>query len=288
MKMASLYDTVTNNIVAELEKGVAPWVQPWKTNRRTKLGLLPGNAATRRTYSGINIPILWHAAIQAGYADHAWMTFKQAQELGANVRKGEHGTHVVFTKKLTVEDDDNERQISMLRSYAVFNVAQIDGLPERIVAPEEPAEPPPDNIPQRFIESTRADIRHGGSKACFVPSLDVIQLPPRNAFESVERFFATALHELAHWSGHETRLKRELGNRFGTKAYAAEELIAELTAAFLCAHLGVEGQLRHADYIATWIVLLKEDNRAIFTAASKASQAANYLRSFAEDAAEEE
>ena len=122
------------------------------------------------------------------------------QELGANVRKGERGTHVVFTKKLTVEEDDSEKRISMLRSYAVFNMAQIDGLPERIVAPEEPAESPPDDVAQRFVESTRADIRHGGSKACFVPSLDVVQLPLRSAFESVERYFATALHELGHYA----------------------------------------------------------------------------------------
>ncbi len=138
MKMASLYESVTNNIVMELEKGVAPWVQPWKTGRRTKLGLLPGNVVTRRTYSGINIPILWHAAIQGGYADHAWMTFKQALDVGANVRKGEHGTHVVFTRKLTIEEDETEKQIAMLRSYTVFNVAQIEGLPERIAAAEEP------------------------------------------------------------------------------------------------------------------------------------------------------
>ena len=116
----------------------------------------------------------------------------------------------------------------------------------------------------------------------------MIQLPPRAAFETLERYFATALHELGHWSGHKTRLNRDLANRFGSKAYAVEELVAELTAAFLCAHLGIEGELRHADYIATWIVLLKEDNRAVFTAASKASQAANYLRQLSGDATEEE
>ena len=135
---------------------------------------------------------------------------------------------------------------------------------------------------ERFIKATPADIRHGGSRACFVPSLDIIQLPPRSSFVDDGNYHATTLHELKHWSGDKKRLNRDLKNRFGSQAYAAEELIAELTSAFLCAHLGVNGELRHASYIDHWIALLKEDNRAIFTAASKASQAADYLRSFSE------
>jgi antirestriction protein ArdC len=287
MKIASLYEQVTNAIIADLEKGAPTWVQPWKTTRRTSLGFLPANLATRRTYSGINIPILWRAASEAGYADHAWMTFKQALALEAYVRKGEKGTLIVFTKKLEVREDDEERQISMLRSYAVFNVAQIDGLPAHVAQPEEAA-PPLDDDVQHFVDATHADIRHGGSRACFVPSLDFIQLPPRSAFVSIESFRATQLHELGHWSGHETRLNRDLKNRFGTQAYAAEELIAELTSAFLCAHLRIAGELRHASYIDSWIALLKQDNRAIFTAASKASQAADFLRSFTADIKQEE
>jgi antirestriction protein ArdC len=167
----------------------------------------------------------------------------------------------------------------MLRSYAVFNVAQIDGLPARVIQPEEFA-PPLDDDVQHFVDATQAAIRHGGSRACFVPSLDIVQLPPRSAFVTNESYRATELHELGHWSGHETRLNRDLKSRFGTQAYAAEELIAELTSAFLCAHLRIAGELRHAAYIDNWIALLKQDNRAIFTAASKASQAADFLRSF--------
>ena len=175
----------------------------------------------------------------------------------------------------------------MLRSYAVFNVAQIDGLPAHVAQPEDVA-PPLDDDVQHFVDATRADIRHGGSRACFVPSLDVIQLPPRSAFVNNESYRATQLHELGHWSGHETRLNRDLKNRFGSRAYAAEELIAELTSAFLCAHLRIVGELRHASYIDTWIALLRQDNRAIFTAASKASQAADFLRSFTADIQHEE
>ena len=281
MQMAALYDSITRSIIDDLEKGVPAWVQPWRTKRRTALGLLPANLASGRTYSGINIPILWHAAKTAGYSDPAWMTYRQALALNANVRKGEKGTHIVFTRKLTVKkEEDEERQISMLRSYTVFNVAQIDGLPPTIVTPED-APPLLDDNAQRFIEATRADIRHGGSRACFVPSLDIIQLPQHADFSTIESYFGTALHELGHWSGHETRLNRDLKNRFGSRAYAAEELIAELTSAFLCAHLGVNGELRHASYIENWLELLKEDNRAIFTASSKASQASDFLRKLA-------
>jgi antirestriction protein ArdC len=287
MNIASLYEQVTNAIIADLEKGAPIWVQPWKTSRRTRLGFLPANLATRRTYSGINIPILWRAASEGGYADPAWMTFKQARGFDARVRKGQKATFIVFTKKLLLQEDDEERRISMLRSYAVFNVAQIEGLPPQLAQPEETA-PPLDDDVQRFIDATRAEIRHGGSRACFIPSLDIIQMPQRGDFSSSESFRATLLHELGHWSGHEKRLNRDLKNRFGSRAYAAEELVAELTSAFLCAHLGVTVELRHASYIDTWIALLREDNRAIFTAASKASQAADFLRSFTAEAQQEE
>jgi antirestriction protein ArdC len=278
MQMAQLYENITNSIVADLEKGVAPWLKPWKSGNST--GLLPANAATKRGYNGINIPILWYAAEKQGYPTHRWMTFKQALELGANVRKGEKSTHVVFTKKLTIKEDDEDKLIPMLRAYSVFNTAQIDGL-----EPERPQELPEDKRDDRvsaFIAATKAEIRLGGDLACYIPKLDCIALPHPCAFHTYENYQATALHELGHWSGHKDRLNRDLAHRFRTEAYAAEELVAELNAAFLCAHLGIKGELKHAEYIASWIQLLKNDNRAVFTAASKASQAANYLRSFSE------
>jgi antirestriction protein ArdC len=173
-----------------------------------------------------------------------------------------------------------------LKAYSVFNVAQIDGLEP----PEDIAQLEPDarqDAVTTFIAATKADIRVGGDQACYIPALDFICLPPESAFESREHFLATSLHECGHWSGHKTRLDRDLKSRFNEKAHAAEELIAELNAAFLCAHLGITGELRHADYIASWISLLKEDDRAIFTAASQASKAADYLRSFSEVLQEE-
>ena len=286
MKTADLYESVTRGIVTQLEQGVAPWTKPWKNGKTT--GIMPTNAATGRPYNGINIPILWAAADALGYPVSGWMTFKQAQALGATVRQGEKGHHVVFTKKLRFKEPESEeeRQIAMLRCYVVFNVAQIDGLKDE-VAEELPPEQRQENV-EAFIAATNADIRLGGNRACYVPALDFVSVPLKSQFNSLENFFATTLHEVSHWSGHKTRLDRDLAGRFGNHAYAAEELIAELSAAFLCAHLGIVGELRHAEYIGNWITLLKEDNRAVFTAASKASQASDFLRRFSEPEEPEE
>ncbi|MCE0498696.1 MAG: ssDNA-binding domain-containing protein [Methylacidiphilales bacterium] len=286
MQIAQLYADVTATIIKDLEAGTAPWVKPWKNGNTG--GILPRNAATNRSYNGINIPILWHAQITHGYRTACWMTYKQAQERGAQVRAGEKSTHVVFTKNINVKDEetDEEKKIGMLKAYSVFNVAQIDGL-------EPVAGNPSLHLPERrdavtsFIAATKADIRIGGDRACYVPALDFVCQPPESAFKGREHFLATSLHETIHWSGHKTRLDRDLKSRFNEKAYAAEELIAELGAAFLCAHLGITGELKHADYIASWIDLLKGDDRAIFTAASQASKAADYLRAFSEAVQEE-
>jgi antirestriction protein ArdC len=194
MHISALYESVTNSIIADLEKGVASWVKPWSGGG---VGALPTNAATTRNYSGINIPILWHAGLSKGYPSHGWMTFKQAQGLGATVRAGEKGTHVVFTKKLTVKEEDEEKQIAMLRTYTVFNVAQIDG----IQLSQDVEQPEPETRQDgatAFIAATKADIRIGGDRACYVPALDFICLPPEAAFKSREHFLATALHECGH------------------------------------------------------------------------------------------
>jgi antirestriction protein ArdC len=282
MRITDLYASVTQSIVRELEAGAAPWLRPWRNGRTS--GLMPQNYVTGRPYSGINIMLLWAARDAGGYAENGWMTFKQALERGACVRKGEKATAVVFTKKLTVKDkekEDEEKRINMLRTYSVFNQAQIDGLSEEKPEPPAPILPPIEAA-ARFIAATKADIRIGGNKACYVPSLDFVAMPAPQLFKSHEGYYATNLHELGHWAGAAKRLNRDLTGRFGTRKYAAEELVAELTAAFLCARLGIEGQLRHAGYIESWVELLKHDDRAIFSAASKASQAADYLRSFSE------
>jgi antirestriction protein ArdC len=281
VKIIDLYQNVTAGIIKNLEAGTVPWTRPWKNSRVTKGSMMPHNFATGRPYSGINVPILWGTAADHGYDEHSWLTYQQATAAGGQVRKGEKACTVVFTKKLAFkEDDETTRKVSMLRQFFVFNVAQIDGLKEPEINPEPPEAR--EAKTEAFVQKTGAIIKHGGNKACYIPSLDFVALPDFNQFKSPQHYYATALHELGHWSGAKSRLDRELQGRFGTRKYAAEELVAELTAAFLCAHLGIVGELRHAEYIASWIELLKSDDRAIFTASSKASQAADFLRAFSE------
>lgn len=192
-----LYAEVTNRIISELEAGVIPWTKPWKVSRANGTSLLPSNATTGRGYRGINIPILWHAASERGYPTHQWLTFKQAKDKGASVRKGEKATQVVFTKKLTVKDKetDEDKQVSMLRGYFAFNIAQVDGLALPDVPPL-PNDKTRHHKAETFITATLADIRHGGSEAMFVPSLDYIQMPPFGAFTTPEGYYATHYHEL--------------------------------------------------------------------------------------------
>jgi len=243
---------------------------------------------TNRPYSGCNVLLLWMAQ-QAGYRAPRYLTFKQALELGGNVRRGEHGTKVYFVKQLQIrderaEDEDAVRLVPMLREYTVFNVDQCDNLPEAVYANPAARMRNPDSrdkLADDFLRSTGADIREGHGEAYYVPSRDFISMPAFAAFKGADHFYSVAFHELTHWTGHPSRLSRDLKHRFGSRDYAAEELVAELGAAFLCAEFGFDGDVRNAGYIASWIELLKADKRAFFTAASKASQAAEYLRSLA-------
>jgi antirestriction protein ArdC len=278
-----LYADVSARLVAELEAGAAPWIKPWS---QTPGANTPCNAVTNRAYSGCNVVLLWMAQA-AGYQAPRYLTFKQAAECGGHVRKGERGTKVYFVKQLQVRDnadDDATRLVPMMREYTVFNVAQCDGLPEnvRIGKPAGLRHADARNdLADGFLQSTGADIREGHGEAFYVPSQDFISMPAFGAFRGAGHFYGTAFHELTHWTGHKSRLDRDLRNRFGSNNYAAEELIAELGAAFLCAEFGFDGDLRHAGYIANWIALLKADKRAFFTAASQAFKAADYLRGLA-------
>lgn len=283
-----IHEEVTAKIVAELETGVVPWVKPWKNGAAGQC--MPVNAATNRAYRGVNILTLWAAAIGGGYPLPRWLTFRQGQALGGFVRKGEKATPVVLVKKVTFGDehkgaadeaDATTKQVTMLRNFWVFNVAQLAELPPHLyAAPAAEQEGERHARAEAFLKATGADVRHGGHRACYIPSADRINLPPFGSFDGPEHYYATSLHEHCHWSGHGTRLDRDLSGRFGSHAYAAEELIAELTAAFLCAELSIEGQLRHAEYIGSWLELLRSDAKAVFTAASRASESADYLRSF--------
>lgn len=289
---SNLYDDITNKIIGELEAGRVPWVQPWGTAAAKAPLAMPRNAATGRQYSGINVLILWGAVIEHGFPGQGWLTFRQALSLGGNVRKGEHGTTVVYADRF-VPDDEKKRArdageeaqaIPFLKRFTVFNAAQCDGLTEDIAAAAPP--PLPGLIEPRveaLIKATGIDLRIGGDRAFYVPAHDYVQVPPPQAYFEPINWHRTALHELGHASGHHTRLNRDLTGSFGSKKYAFEELIAEMNAAFCCASLGIAPTVRHADYIGSWLEVLREDNRAIVRAASQASKAADYLLGFSPD-----
>lgn len=284
---SDVYERVTARIVAELEQGTRPWLKPWSAPTDDRMPLLPLRA-NGTPYRGVNILLLWGAAFEGGYRSNVWMTYKQAAERGAQVRKGEHGSLVVYADRFTkTETDDqgqdSEREIAFMKGYTVFNVEQIDGLSPELYEP-----PAPQNDGRTvelieeaevFIAQTGATIRHGGNRAFYSTKTDHIQMPPPQAFKDAESYTATKAHELVHWTGHTTRNAREFGKRFGDRAYAFEELVAELGSAFLCADLGITPEVRddHASYLAHWLKVLKDDKRAIFTAASHAQKAADTL-----------
>ena len=282
-----IYTRVTNQIALQLEKGVRPWIKPWSVEHTAGRITRPlrHNAIP---YRGVNVLLLWSEALAKGYAAPLWMTYRQSQELGAQVRKGEHGSLVVFADRFTkTETNDQgesvEHAIPFMKGYTVFNVEQIEGLPAHYYA--QPSNPLPlsDRLTHadQFVTATGVTIRHGGNQAYYSPAADHIQLPPFEAFKDKESYYATVLHELTHATRHATRLDRNFGRqRFGDAGYAREELVAELGSAFLCADLGITPEIRadHADYIGHWLKVLAEDNHAIFSAAAHAQRAADFLQ----------
>jgi len=281
-----IYTRITNKIVASLEAGVRPWIKPWsgenvagKITRPLRHNGVP--------YSGINILMLWTSAIEQGFSAPSWMTFKQAIELNAHVRKGEKGSLVVYANSVTKTEqndagEDVEREIHFLKGYTVFNVEQIEGLPEQYYVKPEPRFTPVQRIDhaEAFFAGTRADIRYRGGEAYYAQGADYIQMPPFEAFTGAESFYATLAHESVHWTKHPSRLERDFGRKtWGDEGYAREELVAELGSAFLCADLELTPETRddHASYIAHWLQALKNDNRAIFAAAAHAQRAVDFL-----------
>ena len=280
-----IYTRVTDHIVAAIEAGARPWCQPWQAG--------PGGGSLSRPlrlngvpYRGINILLLWNAAQENGFSGNVWMTYKQAVAIGANVRKGERGAIVVYADKFVkTESDDQgdevEQAIPFLKAYTVFNIQQIDNLPADL-APTETMQATALDLmqtPEDFFLATGARFCHGGSRAFYSPGADFIQLPDPITFKDAASYAGTKAHELAHWTGHKDRLAREFGLRFGDAAYAFEELVAELSAAFLSADLGISTEPRddHAAYLSSWLQVLKQDKRAIFSAASHAQKALDFL-----------
>ncbi len=274
---------ITQEIIARLESGTKPWIKPWRgvpVSRPLRACGIP--------YRGMNVFWLWMVADLCGYASPFWMTYNQAKELGAQVRKGEKSTIAIFYKSYTKEVEapdtgektDESRRV--LKAYPVFNADQVEGLPERFhpAATLEVVEPEGRQAElDSFFARIPAVLRHQGDEAYYEPVADRVTMPPAHLFSGFDHYYATLAHELSHWTGHASRLGRDLKNRFGTAAYAAEELVAELSSAMLGAELGlpVTHLDSHASYIEHWLKLLKDDDRAILTAAAKAEEASTLL-----------
>ena len=284
---ADVYTRVTDKIVAALEAGVRPWMQPWSVEHAAGRISRPLRA-NGKPYQGVNVLLLWGEAMDKGYVAPFWMTFKQSLELGGRVRKGEHGSLVVYADSFQRTETDEqtgedvERSIPFMKGYTVFNVEQIEDLPERYYA--KPADPLPVSErledSDRFFRNTRAEIRYGGNRAYYSINGDYIQMPPFEAFRDAKSFAATLAHEACHWTRAASRLNRDLGRKhWGDEGYAREELVAELGSAFLCADLGLAPEILedHAAYLKSWLTILKDEKRFIFTAASHAQRAVEYL-----------
>jgi antirestriction protein ArdC len=282
--MRNLYQEVTDRIVAELEAGTPPWAQPWSETFGFNI---PRNAATGREYNGVNKLLLWLARGKGWPAPH-FLTFKQANELGGHVRKGERGSLICFVKDLVFkdsdvgDDDEDERRVRMLKQFVVFNIAQCEGLPDKIANPPAPKPRHRDGrdpIIEEFLSTIGANIQEGTGRCVYIHNKDLIEVPAFEAFDNGATYYVSIFHEVIHWTGPKHRLDRNFEGRFEPKQrYAAEELVAELGSAFLAAEFSIDGHSDHAGYIASWIKLLKSDPKAIFTCASKAQAAVDYLR----------
>lgn len=278
---ANIFERITNQIVQAIEAGAPEYSMPW--HRSGKSLDCPTNAITGRAYRGLNVVTLWMDGQAAGFQNGQWATYRQWNEHGAQVRKGERGAPVFFWQrrdngKTDQNDDDDRRRFGFVaKAFTVFNIDQVDGF----VTDAVPALPEDDRIARAedFVRQVGAAIQHGGDQAYYSPGYDSVQMPEFSQFKSANGYYATLAHELTHWTGAKHRLDRNLSNRFGSADYAMEELIAELGAAFTCAGLGLQTEPRrdHAPYVGSWLKALRGDSRAIFTAASKAQEAADYL-----------
>ena len=281
-----VYTRVTNRIIEQLEQGVKPWLKPWNAEHAAGRITRPLRHSGE-AYRGINILMLWESADAQGFSCPLWLTFKQAKELGGHVKKGEKSTPVVYASsfKKTEQSDSGEevdREIPFLKEYRVFNAEQCEGLPDRFYETKQPPNRDIEKIAHadEFFRNTGAEIVEGGNRACYSVTTDQVRMPKIETFRDAESHAATLAHELTHWTRHPSRLDRDLGRKkWGDAGYAMEELVAELGSAFLCADLDLKPEERddHAAYIEHWLKVLKDDKRAIFSAASLATKAVDFL-----------
>ena len=289
-----VHAAVTSKIITAIEEGAGAFQLPW-IERSGRALARPINVASEARYNGVNVLALWIEALAQGFTSGLWGTYRQWQALGGQVRKGESSSLIVFYKMMTERDEDQEdpgRRRMFARTSRVFNACQVEGLEPTVTAPATRTIVESLKRAEALVRGVGAEVCEGADLACYLPAKDAILIPSRDHFvgsstsSPTESFYATLCHELVHWSGAKLRLDRDLTGRFGSQAYAMEELVAELGAAFLCADLGVcpEPRRDHAAYIQSWLAVLKSDKRAIFTAASKASQASTWLQDQAQTA----
>ena len=285
----NIYETVTERIISQLESGVIPWRKEWKVSGASAL---PVNFQTKKPYRGINVLLL----LSTAYGDSRWLTYKQAQSIGAQVRKGERGTSIVFwsTFERELKESGEAERIPFARGYTVFNVAQCDGIPQALPfdTPEFEPIPAAQSMADGYFSREHLELKHGGGSAFYHPALDYIQMPPRESFSTPDAYYSTLFHEMGHSTGHKSRLnrERETGRKFGDENYAKEELTAELTAAFCCAHTGISNALvesNHAAYIQSWLRALKNDKTLVVSAAQRAQRAADLIANISPAAAAE-
>lgn len=283
-----IYEKVTGQILEAMERGAGSYRMPWHVTGVE--GFAPVNVVSKRPYRGINVLLLWLLAEQHGFSSGEWATYDQWKELGAQVRKGEKAALVVFWKiseRKGEEPDSGEETANMrsilARGYHVFNAAQVEGYSP------EPAPELPDSqrieSAERFFAQLGVTVEHGGNSACYSPQEDVIHMPPFSCFRDAASYYSVLGHEHVHATGAKHRLDRDLKPRFAEESYAMEELVAELGAAFLCSALGLANEPRqeHAAYLASWLMVLRQDERAIFTAASQAQKAVDWMRLHADE-----
>jgi antirestriction protein ArdC len=285
------YQEVTDRIIAALEAGTPPWRRPWDPDK-TGGPAMPRNASTGQRYRGINVLTLGMSTLAFSSADPRWATYKQAEDRGWQVRKGERGTTGYFFKRLELRDEsrpegeeDAVRRIPLLRSFSLFHASQIDGIPDYLPPTIEEAPWRAPDAAETILANSQAIVRIGGDKAFYSPATDHIQMPPRAAFATPEGFCGTLIHEMSHWTGAKSRLDRDLRNSFGSHDYAREELRAEIGQMMVCAELGIAGCTfaNNAAYIASWLEKLRSDRKEIFRAAADAQRIADYLLAFHPD-----
>ena len=273
-----IYQEITNQIISDLEKGLPIWEKPWE---KGFMGF-PTNVFSKSFYSGVNTLILWLRQSRTGFETSQWMTFLQVKKLGGSIKKGEKATQIVFYKKLVITDKESEEEktIPLLKTHAVFNLSQTEGLEHLIKKSSSKKEPLFQDVEkaEQLIKKSKADISFAFvDRACYLTEEDKILMPKKEQFKTGEGFYSTMFHELSHWTAHKSRLKRSMKGKKGSKAYAFEELVAEISASFICCHLGFEYSTRHSAYVKTWLEVLKEDKKAIFRASSQAQKATEFI-----------